>query len=155
MHREGGALALSATYTVILRKEPEGGFTVLVPALPGVVSYGRDLAHARYMARDAIGLFVETLADDGEPVPVEDGDAVLVVPPEELGDEITIIRVTVALPKHAQTVGVRQEPSATPGSLPEDYMPGGTAMSIFRQAGISEEEALRLLEDDEEDEEDD
>jgi len=28
------------TYTIQLRPEPEGGFTVLVPALPPVVTYG-------------------------------------------------------------------------------------------------------------------
>ena len=45
---------LESQYNVIFRPEPEGGFTVLVPALPGCVSYGRTLKEARQMAADAI-----------------------------------------------------------------------------------------------------
>jgi hypothetical protein len=31
-------------FNVVLRPEPEGGFTALVPALPSCVTYGRTLA---------------------------------------------------------------------------------------------------------------
>jgi len=31
------------SYQIILRKEPEGGYTVLVPALPGCVTHLRHL----------------------------------------------------------------------------------------------------------------
>ena len=41
-------------FNVVLRPEPEGGFTALVPALPGCVTYGRTLAEAREMAKDAV-----------------------------------------------------------------------------------------------------
>jgi hypothetical protein len=41
-------------FTVILEPEPEGGFTVLVPALPEVVRYGENEAEALMMAREAI-----------------------------------------------------------------------------------------------------
>ena len=44
-------------YNIILRAEPEGGFTVLVPALPGCVTYGKNLDEARRMAKEAIELF--------------------------------------------------------------------------------------------------
>lgn len=47
------------TFTIILRPEPEGGFTVLVPVLPEVVTYGNDEAHALAMAQEAIELAVE------------------------------------------------------------------------------------------------
>ena len=30
-------------YNIMLRPEPEGGFTVTVPALPGCISYGKTL----------------------------------------------------------------------------------------------------------------
>ncbi len=30
-------------YNIMLRPEPEGGYTALVPALPGCVTYGRTL----------------------------------------------------------------------------------------------------------------
>lgn len=34
-------------YTVIYTPEPEGGFTVTVPSLPGCVTYGKDLKEAQ------------------------------------------------------------------------------------------------------------
>ena len=60
-----------ASYTVVFEKEPEGGFTVLVPALPGVVTCGRTLREARTMAEDAIRTHLEGLLKDGEPIPEE------------------------------------------------------------------------------------
>jgi predicted RNase H-like HicB family nuclease len=56
-------------YTISLRPEPEGGFTVLVPALPEVVTYGTDEADALVMARDAIELALAVRRDNGEEVP--------------------------------------------------------------------------------------
>jgi len=46
-------------YTVVLRTEPEGGYTVLVPALSGCVTYGETLAEALRMAEDAIACYLE------------------------------------------------------------------------------------------------
>jgi antitoxin HicB len=46
-------------FNLILRPEPEGGFTVIVPALPGCVTYGRNLAEAKDMAKDAIAGYIE------------------------------------------------------------------------------------------------
>ena len=58
-------------FNVVLRPEPEGGFTVLVPALPGCVTYGRTLAEAKKMARDAIAGYVESLRKHQEPIPTD------------------------------------------------------------------------------------
>ena len=33
-------------YRIFLRKEPEGGFTVTVPSLPGCVTYGKTMDRA-------------------------------------------------------------------------------------------------------------
>jgi len=30
-------------YRILLRKEPEGGYTVMVPSLPGCVTYGETI----------------------------------------------------------------------------------------------------------------
>lgn len=57
------------TYRILMTREPEGGFTVNVPALPGCVTYGENIEHAMAMAKEAIELYVETLQADGEPVP--------------------------------------------------------------------------------------
>jgi antitoxin HicB len=60
------------SYRIILRKELAGGYTVLVPALPGCVTYGKTVEEAIDMARDAIKGYVESLIEDGEEVPVEE-----------------------------------------------------------------------------------
>ncbi len=59
-------------YTIILDPDPEeGGYTVTVPSLPGCVTQGETVEEAIAMARDAIRLFIETLIENGEPVPEE------------------------------------------------------------------------------------
>ena len=56
-------------FNVMLRLEPEGGFTALVPALPGCVTYGRTIEEAKEMAKDAISGYVASLRKHREPVP--------------------------------------------------------------------------------------
>jgi len=56
-------------FNIILRPEPEGGFTALVPALPGCVTYGRTLIEAREMVKDAIAGYIESLRKHKEPIP--------------------------------------------------------------------------------------
>ena len=59
-------------HTVLLDPDrEEGGFTVTVPALPGVVTQGETVEEALEMARDAIALYLEDLIADGEPIPTE------------------------------------------------------------------------------------
>ena len=57
------------TYSVVLEPQPEGGFTVTVPALPEVVSQGETEAEALDMVREAIELALEVRIDRGETVP--------------------------------------------------------------------------------------
>jgi len=58
------------TYTIVLEPDPDvGGFTVLVPALPGCVTEGATLEEALANARDAISLTLEDLIARGEPIP--------------------------------------------------------------------------------------
>jgi antitoxin HicB len=60
------------TYRVLLKKEPEGGYTVTVPTLPGCVNYGDTIEEAVEMAREAIELYLENLREHGEEVPTEE-----------------------------------------------------------------------------------
>ncbi|MBX2905326.1 MAG: type II toxin-antitoxin system HicB family antitoxin [Taibaiella sp.] len=53
-------------YKIMLHKEPEGGYTVTVPPLPGCITYGENVDEAIEMARDAINLYIEELVDRGE-----------------------------------------------------------------------------------------
>jgi antitoxin HicB len=59
------------TYRVLLTREPEGGYTVNVPALPGCITYGETVDEAISMAREAIELYVDSLVANNEPVPDE------------------------------------------------------------------------------------
>lgn len=63
-------------YNIILRPESEGGFTVIVPALPGCVTYGKNLREARMMAQDAISAYLASLQKHGEPIP-SDNESVI------------------------------------------------------------------------------
>ncbi|MCT8337601.1 type II toxin-antitoxin system HicB family antitoxin [Methanoculleus sp. Afa-1] len=63
----------SLNYQIFLRKEPEGGYTVIVPSLPGCVTYGETVDEAIAMAREAIELYIEGMLARGEEVPTEEG----------------------------------------------------------------------------------
>ena len=56
-------------YRVIYEPLTEGGFQVIVPALPGVVTYGRTIEEAREMAHDAIACHLQGLLKDDEEIP--------------------------------------------------------------------------------------
>jgi predicted RNase H-like HicB family nuclease len=51
----------TSRFAVLLEPDELGGFTVLVPSLPGVVTQGESVEEALENARDAIAL---TLADE-------------------------------------------------------------------------------------------
>ena len=59
------------TYRIHLEPEPEGGFTVTVPALRGCVTWGEDFEHAVAMAKEAVEVYVEVLAELGQSIPIE------------------------------------------------------------------------------------
>jgi len=58
-------------FTIIIERQPEGGYLVTVPALPGCYTEGRTLEEARAMAADAISAYCASLRKHGEPIPVE------------------------------------------------------------------------------------
>jgi antitoxin HicB len=59
-------------YTIILQPEPEGGYSVTVPALPGCFTQGRTIDEAAQRAREAIEVHLDGLIKRGRPVPEED-----------------------------------------------------------------------------------
>lgn len=56
-------------YRIHFEPEPEGGYTVTVPALPGCVTWGKDYDDAVEQARECIEGFLEALAKAGDPIP--------------------------------------------------------------------------------------
>ena len=63
---------MTRAYTFVFTPEPEGGFTVTCPALPGLVTYGETLQEARQMARDAMDGLIEVMLEKGEAIPESD-----------------------------------------------------------------------------------
>jgi antitoxin HicB len=63
---------MTATYTFVFSPEPEGGYTVTCPALPGLVTYGETLEQARGMALDAMDGLIEIMLEQGESLPESD-----------------------------------------------------------------------------------
>ena len=59
-------------YRVLLRKEPEGGYTVIVPSLPGCVTYGETIEEAIEMSKEAIELYIESLKAHQEEITTEE-----------------------------------------------------------------------------------
>lgn len=62
-------MAAYLNYKVLLIAEPEGGYTVKVPALEGCITYGEDIDQAKANACEAIELYIESLMADGLPIP--------------------------------------------------------------------------------------
>lgn len=55
--------------TVILEPLEEGGYNVVVPALPEICTFGATLKEAQKMAKDAIRCYLESARKTGEPIP--------------------------------------------------------------------------------------
>jgi antitoxin HicB len=58
-------------YKVVMTPDETGGYVVTCPALPGLVTEGDTLEEARAMAADAIKGYLESLKQDGEPIPAD------------------------------------------------------------------------------------
>ena len=52
-----------------LQPEPEGGYTVTVPALPGCISYGETFEKAMEMIKDAMEGWLDVAREQGIPLP--------------------------------------------------------------------------------------
>lgn len=57
-------------YPAVFHPEETGGYSVFFPALLGCVTEGDTMAEAIYMARDALGIYLYSLKEDGEKLPV-------------------------------------------------------------------------------------
>ena len=55
-------------FEVVLEPQSEGGFTVSVPDLPGVITEGETREEALDMARDAIELYLSVHREKGWPI---------------------------------------------------------------------------------------
>lgn len=60
---------MNRTYRIVLRKEPEGVYTAMVPSLPGCITWGETVEQALEMAKDAIEGYIAVLQEEGEQIP--------------------------------------------------------------------------------------
>lgn len=60
----------SREYEIVLAPEAEGGFSVFVPELPSVATQGETVDEAVAMAKEAIAAYIETMQEEGLPIPV-------------------------------------------------------------------------------------
>jgi predicted RNase H-like HicB family nuclease len=62
-------LARTFSYSVFFEQAPEGGFVASVPALPGCHTQGETLEETERNVKEAIALYLESLAAHGEAIP--------------------------------------------------------------------------------------
>lgn len=67
--KQAVAMGQEYRFNITLRPEPEGGFTVRVPALPEIVTYGETEQDAITNAKEAIELSLEHRLAEREPLP--------------------------------------------------------------------------------------
>jgi predicted RNase H-like HicB family nuclease len=56
-------------YTLVYQRMPEGGYSVVVPAIPEICTFGETLPEARRMAKDAVRCFLQSALKTGEAIP--------------------------------------------------------------------------------------
>ncbi len=81
---------MKLVYTAVFQPCEEGGYCVTVPALPGCITEGDDLAEAVFMVQDAASLWVLTELEDGHTVPAD-----LPVPELESGAFSSLIALDI------------------------------------------------------------
>jgi antitoxin HicB len=62
-------------YRIQIRPETDGTYTVIVPSLPGCLTFGNTIEEAIEMAKEAIEVYIESLVVRGKKIPVE-GDEI-------------------------------------------------------------------------------
>ena len=75
-------------YDAVFEAQKEGGYTVTVPSLPGCISEGDTLKESKANIKEAITLYLESLAMDGEKIP--EGEANIFI------EQIKVYRPTIA-----------------------------------------------------------
>ena len=59
-------------YKITIWPETDGTYTVIVPSLPGCLTFGDTIEEALEMAKEAIEAYIESLAARGKDMPVEE-----------------------------------------------------------------------------------
>lgn len=136
-------------YSVTLRPEPEGGFTVRVPALAEIVTYGETEEEALANAREAIELVLESRAERGETIPPSD-----VIQTQSAINTLTMIRalekagfvIVRTKGSHARLVHHDDPSRATTFSNHRGTaVPNEMLRDIIKQGSLTVDQVLDLL----------
>ncbi len=60
-------------YRILLRKEPEGSYTVIVPSLTGCITFGDTIEESINEAKEATELYIESLNQHSEEMSAAEG----------------------------------------------------------------------------------
>jgi predicted RNase H-like HicB family nuclease len=90
----------SYQFLVMIRRT-NTGYSVDVPDLPGCVSAGMTVEHARQMIAEAITLHLELMVQTGEPIPLPRRSIEFTID-EDAGEEL-VSWVEVVLPAQAES----------------------------------------------------
>ena len=66
---------MSHRFKAIFERDVDGGYSVFVPALPGCASQGDSIEETQANIEEAIELYLESLKEDGLPIPNSDPEA--------------------------------------------------------------------------------
>ena len=91
---------MKRTYIALVHKDPESDYGVSFPDLPGCITAGGTIEEARDMAAEALALYLESLAADGECIPPP-GSADQALAHEDAFDAIALI-VVEAVPERTE-----------------------------------------------------
>lgn len=92
------------SYFAEFREQPEGGFTVTFPDVPGAISEGEDFEEAWRNARDALELILEAHVEDGQSLPRPSFAAKFLSVQKRRGIHMQL--VTAAAPTNAVRINV-------------------------------------------------
>ncbi|MDW8299413.1 MAG: type II toxin-antitoxin system HicB family antitoxin [Anaerolineae bacterium] len=65
-------------HQIIIQPDETGGYVAECPSLPSCISQGETIEEAIEDIREAIALYIEVLQEDGQPVPDNHLDRILI-----------------------------------------------------------------------------
>ena len=71
--------------------EREGGFTATFPDIPEAITEGDDMADAREMGADALGVCLLTYLEKGRALPEAKADGIMIAPDIEIAAKLAVI----------------------------------------------------------------
>jgi predicted RNase H-like HicB family nuclease len=94
------------SYAAAFEEQPEGGYTVTFPGIPGVITEGDDLKEAWFNAREALELILEARAEAGEGLPEQ---SPLEAIASMMSPEVKMQLVTAVAPTKATRINVTMD----------------------------------------------